>query len=131
MLYLRAFMSGIAIPTALLPIILCIGLALGKNELLSVPLLHYIPVIWGIWNVLYFLVFRDFLPGREGLKYLITGAILGFILACVGVFWLHVPTIVGFTGEVVYYPLVIVPILYAILWAYGVRPLNKVVGIIS
>ena len=60
MKYFRAFIAGLVLPSIILPIFLCIALAAGKSQILTIPFLHFIPVIWGIWNILYFSFFKKF-----------------------------------------------------------------------
>lgn len=126
---LRAFISGIALPSVVLPIFLCFALHFHKEALLREPFIHYIPVIWGIWNVLYFLVCRHILPGDENQKLFLTGASLGLLIAYIGVFWIKMPETLGFTGGLAYLPLIGAPIVYAILWRFVVKPLNSLVGL--
>ncbi len=77
------------------------------------------------------MVLKDILPGTENTKLLITGAVLGLILAVIGIFWIELPTIIGLTGNAIYFPLLAAPIAYALMWRFIVKPLNRLVGIIS
>jgi hypothetical protein len=124
----RAFIAGTVFPTIFLPVILIIAMYNGKSQLLEVPVVHFIPIIWGIWNLLYFLICKEFLPGGVIGKYILTGGSLGLILALYGVFVVDVPDLLGF-GEYLYYPLIFVPIGYAIVWVIVVKPLNNFLGV--
>lgn len=128
MQYLKAFMAGIVLPSILLPIGLYTAIAMGKPQLLGIPFLHTIPLIWGIWNMLYFAFFKPLLPMNVNVRLLLTGAILGLLVACCGIFWLHLPRLLEM-GKFWYLPLFIGPVLYAILWWLVVRPLNEVLGL--
>lgn len=129
MRYFRAFISGLVIPSIILPFVLFIALSLGKSQVLAIPFLHFIPLIWGIWNILYFAFIKDILPGELNLRLLITGAVLGFLIAFYGVFWLNLPEIIGLPNQIKYLPILIAPILYAILWKFCVKPLNDLLGL--
>lgn len=128
---LRAFIAAIAFPSTILPIFLCLAVYYQREELLSVVFVHIIPLIWGIWNVLYFAVCKEKLPGEENTKLLITGASLGLFVAIIGVFWAGIPSIIGLSGNAEYLPLVGVPIVYALLWKFVVDPLNEILGVKS
>jgi hypothetical protein len=128
MKYLRAFIAGIVLPTLLLPIPLYTMLALGKTQVLA-PFIHVIPLLWGIWNILYFALFIKIFPWDLNVRLLLTGAILGLLVALYGVFCLNLPAILGFPSQIYYLPLVVGPIVYAILWRFVVKPLNHIVGL--
>lgn len=120
----KAFMAGLVVPSIILPVLLCIAIRLGKPEILNIVFIHFLPIIWGIWNVLYFALFKKFLNCNLNCRLLLTGAILGLLVAIYAVFWLQVPTILGLPSSLFYLPLAGAPILYAILWRLFVKPLN-------
>jgi hypothetical protein len=127
---LKAFVSGMILPSFLVPFVLVFfALFLQRKDILGVLFIHIIPLFWGIWNVLYFALFRRIFTGNENTKLLMTGGLLGLIVAIIGVFWLHLPSLLGLTGYEKYFPLIGVPIVYAILWRFVVKPLNALVGI--
>lgn len=125
----KRFIAGIAFPSTILPFIILNVWFFGKTAILSQPLLHFIPLAWGVWNVLYFSFFTKILPGSSTSKLLITGAVLGFLVAAYGVFMADIPRLLGFPPSLTYLPLVIGPILYAIFWLFIVRPLNHLLGV--
>lgn len=127
--YIKIFIAGIAFPSAFLPLLLLIAWAFGKTEIFTIKFLHFLPVIWGIWNVLYFILFLQFLPKNTTLRLLITGGVLGCLVAVYGVFALNIPGVIGLPQSLIYLPLVIGPILYAICWLFIVKPLNQLLGI--
>ena len=125
---LKAFIAGLVLPSVILPLLLCAALHLGKPEVLTIPFLHFIPLIWGMWNLLYFAVFKHFSSNVNG-RLLLTGAVLGLLIAVYGVFKLEIPTLVGFPEGLYYLPLIVGPILYALLWRYILKPLNSFLGL--
>lgn len=129
MKYLRAFIAGLVLPSILIPIILCIASHLGHKEVLLIPAIHTIPIAWGIWNILYFAVGQKALPFELNTRLLITGAVLGLLIAIAGIFILHIPTALGLVTPWTYLPLIVGPILYALLWRYVVKPLNVLLGL--
>lgn len=128
MKHLRAFIAGIVLPSVLIPVFLYAALYLGKPQLLSVPALHLIPIVWGLWNILYFAVGEKVLPVESNVRLLLAGGILGLLVAFVGVFYLHLPALLGLS-KFYYFPLVAAPIVYALLWRYVVQPLNTLLGL--
>lgn len=125
----RAFIAGLVIPSIILPIALCVAYSYGNTQLLEVPIVHWIPVIWGVWNALYFAICKDFLPGGLTIRHFLAGGSLGLLLAFYAVFWLHLPSLIGLPEAYTYWPLLIAPIVYALVWAYLVHPLNKLLGL--
>lgn len=125
MFYFRAFIAGLVIPSILLPIALLIAAQQGKNAMLTFLPVHALPLIWGAWNVFYFAFLRSILPGNAVQRMSIAGAILGLILGAVAVFIYDVPGVLGFSHTYHYAPLIVAPILYAIVWGWLVRLLNN------
>lgn len=126
--YIKAFIAGLVLPSVLTPIILEIAIKSGRPQALSLFFIHLLPIIWGIWNMLYFLVFKSFSHNR-GARLMLTGAVLGFGLAVYGVFGLDVPTLLALPAYMHYVPLVAAPIVYALLWRWGVGPINNLLEI--
>jgi hypothetical protein len=122
---LKAFIAGMIVPSIVLPFFLCLGMALGRPQILDIVFVHFIPLIWGVWNILYFAFFKRFFPSNINLRLLLTGGLLGLFIAIFGVFGLHLPSILQFPRSLTYFPLLFVPILYAVLWWLFVGPLNS------
>ncbi len=129
MKYVKIFIAGIAFPSTILPFFLLIAGFLGKTQIYPIPLLHFIPIIWGVWNILYFSSFSKIIPGNSTIKLLITGAVLGLLVATYGVFVVDIPQLVGFSKSLTYFPLIAVPLIYALFWLFIVNPLNHLLGI--
>jgi hypothetical protein len=127
--YVKMFIAGIAFPTVLLPFIMLFAWSLGYSEILTIPFIHFIPLIWGIWNILYFVFFAKVLPGSFPVKLLLTGGILGLLIALYGVFGLHLPELLDMPYSMDYLPLVIAPVLYALIWLFIVSPINHLLGL--
>jgi hypothetical protein len=126
MKWLKAFIAGIVVPSIILPIILLLATYLGKTQVIATPFIHFIPVIWGLWNILYFAVLKNILPEDLDTRLWITGAILGFLVAIYGIFVAHLPDSIGIVGALRYFPLVLGPILYGVLWRFLVKDLNHI-----
>jgi hypothetical protein len=129
MRYLRALIAGVFLPSLILPFILIFAFSYGKPEVSQIESLHFIPLLWGFWNILYLALFKEIFPGWEWVKMLLAGALLGLLVAIVGVFWLRLPEALGLPRHLQLLPLVGAPIIYAVLWAFILMPLNKIVGI--
>lgn len=127
MIYIKAFIVGLAIPSILLPLILYGAVGAGKPEVLNILILHALPLIWGLWNILFLLFFRWLEPRNVGASYLLMGGLLGLFIAIYGVFGLDLPGLLGVRPPVSYFPLVLVPLVYAFLWRLFIRPLNEAI----
>lgn len=126
---IKAFVSGVAVPSILLPFILCGALMFGEPQVLTVPFLHFLPLIWGVWNILYILFFKRLFPGDANTRLQVAGGVLGLLVAIYAIFHLDLPHVLGFPGWLRYAPLILAPILYAIVWRYLVKPLNTLLGL--
>jgi hypothetical protein len=131
--YLRAYIAGIAIPTAALPFgfaVFCVARFICRVD---VPLeralvfpLALVPSVWGLWNVLFIA-----LHGHRWLSLGGHGALLPLILAPAGLFIarlveLPVP---GFLPTAVAAFLPVGLAAYYLLWKFAVRYLNEMLGI--
>jgi len=124
-------MAGIFLPTILMPFILLIFENLGAGVVVTLIFIHFIPVLWGVWNVLDFWICRRFLPEGKTFRSLLVGGSLGLLVAVIGVFGIELPELIGLKGGWVYSPIVAAPIAYAILWVYVVTPLNHALNVQS
>lgn len=130
MKYLKAFIAGLALPAALLPVVIFVISLLGKINILEIVPIYVIPWIWGVWNVLYFTIGEKCPIKKPNLRLWITGATLGFLLALVVVFGFKAPALLfGLTGYCQYLPLIAIPLVYSILWRFIVKHLNSLVGL--
>jgi len=135
MKYLKAFIAGLAFPATLLPFIYLILYSAGHQAIHTQPLQFiplFIPLVFGLWNVGYFLVGNKCSIQQRNPRLWVTGISLGLLVGLVGIFMLHLPKLLfGFTGVLFYLPIIIVPIIYGIIWRYIVHSLNTVVGLKS
>ena len=127
--YLKAFVSGIVIPATVLQIAVTVEFFLGWPPIKESTFIHQLPIIWAIWNIAYVAYFSKVWPGTETISYLLHGAVLGLIISIPAVFFLAIPESLGFKADYQYLPLGLVTFLYAIIWAFGVRPLNHAFNI--
>lgn len=78
----------------------------------------------GIFNMIYYSVKDKFFSNNATLRYLIFGLIQGLILASLGGFVFEIPELLQLPLEYQYLPLIVAPIIYALLWLLVIRPLN-------
>jgi hypothetical protein len=140
--YLRAYMAGVAPPTAFLLILMCVEHLVGfapVESFLWIPL-AVVPNAFGVWNVLYVL-----LHSRWHHPIGLHGAALPFFIAPIGlalvvgqgIARLGPHELIYFDGEVLipYWYLAFVPFVaiavYYLVWKYAVGFLNRVVDLPS
>ena len=58
-----------------------------------------------------------------------TGASLGFLASLFVVFVFRATELLGLSGFVKYFPLVMMPLVWGLLWRYVVKHLNALVGL--
>jgi hypothetical protein len=129
--YLRAYMAGIVIPTAALLMVLAAFVTVHHFHREPLPIdrvlvfpMAIAPNLWGAWNMLYVALRR-----RRRWPLAAHGVILSFLAATIG--WamarsLGLP-IGGLRDVATALPFVVV--MYYLLWKYGVRALNDILGI--
>ncbi len=129
MKYIKAFISGMIFPSILIPFALWAALLLGRPQAALMPFIHFVPLIWGLWNVFYFAFLQKTLPFGRSIRHLITGAILGLIMAIIAMFGFNLSAVMHLSKEFAYSSLIIVPVIYALFWVFIVKPLNDLVGL--
>lgn len=129
----KAFIAGMTLPAVLLPIIYTLLFfevhnVFTKHALQFIPM--FLPLIWGLANVVFIRMQKESSNKGTNSGLIVTGACLGFLVAVFGVFIAHIPNaIFGKGTNMQYVPLIIVPIIYAILFRYVVKWLNKLLGV--
>lgn len=132
--YLRAYLAGIAAPTAYLPFGLIAFIAAQRAGMLPVALervivfpMAMVPNLWGLWNVLYVAL------ARRGARWPIGfhGATLPVLLLPAGVLLTHALKIELFTPQRLAAVIPFALILYYLVWKYVVGFLNRLVGLHS
>jgi hypothetical protein len=128
--YLRAYMSGVALPTMVVPIVIA-GLSLSHptghpfhiEDVLIFPI-GLVPNAWGLWNMLYVRLRRwhDVPPGPYGaaLVLLLAPAAFGIQLALGKMLWTPALFAIGL-------PMTLAG--YYLAWKYVVARFNDVLGI--
>jgi len=130
---LRAFVAGLIFPAAVLPIAYSLLYLANTGQIRIMPLQFfplYIPIVFGLWNAMDFLI-GDRCPVKDNNTRLwVTGISLGVLASIVGVFFLALPQLLfGFTGLMVYVPLIAVPIFYGLIWRYIIKFFNQLLGL--
>lgn len=128
--YLRAYMSGIALPTMVMPLVVTVltlvrpgGHAFHVEELLIFPI-GLVPNAWGLWNVLYVWLRR-----RVEIPVGLYGAALVLLLAPAA-FGLQVAL-----GKMLWTPALVaagLPVMlsgYYLVWKYVVARFNDILGV--
>jgi hypothetical protein len=131
--YLRAYLAGIALPTAFLLVIMT-GFTLARYvfqvptplERVIVFPMAVVPNLWGVWNMLYVR-----LSERRPLSSGAFGAVLPLVLGPLG--YLAARAVVfdipPFVAHAFPYGLALAVFAYYLLWKYAVRFLNRVIEV--
>jgi hypothetical protein len=142
--YLRAYLSGIFVPTFILPMLLTVFIVARIVLKLPIPIeqglvfpMALVPVLWGLWNMLYLCT-----NARMHLSIGLHGAILPLLLMpagallgiCLGVLAIGVHGVTWFRACEIPYTLIAPCFLaalagYYLVWKYIVGFVNRVLGI--
>lgn len=131
--FIRAFVAGMLVPAVFLPIAYTILFVLKlhnmhDNMLQFIPM--YIPIIFGLTNVLYIHLNEGLSSRNANIRLYLTGGILGLFIAIIGIFALHLPTVIfGFTSSLKLMPLFILPVIYGAIFRFLIKWLNKAIAV--
>jgi len=124
----KIFLAGLAPLGSILPFVYTFLYAFDLSSVRTLSLQFiplYLPIIFGVWNVLYFHTLRKWFPRNQNRRLWIAGIILGFILGLVEVYVVKLPErALGMTGVMVYIPIFIAPVFFGALWRYVVKWFN-------
>jgi hypothetical protein len=130
--HLRAYLAGIAVPTFFTPLGVCafaiarfgFGIPVPIERAIVFPL-ALLPLLWGAWNVLYFLLGeRVRLPfGFHGSLFFVVFGPVGYFLAGHVLDLRFLPP--GFLGVVIPAGLLV----YYLIWKYLVSFFNRLLGL--
>ncbi|MBI4150280.1 hypothetical protein HY488_02655 [Candidatus Woesearchaeota archaeon] len=129
MKYLKAYLAGVAFPATLLPFVYLIVFsvdALAPARTVPFPL---IPFFWGLTNMLYFAIGKQWPIKERNTRLWLTGGILGFLAGSLIVFVYKLPAQLGFPTVLYYLPLIGAPLVWGLFWRYIVKYLNDAVGL--
>ena len=128
MKYLKAFIAGLALPGTVAPLVFLSLHLIGRLDVVSSIPIYLVPLGWGFWNALY--LWAAWCPLRSWKSGMfVYGGILGLIYALLGTFVFGMPALLGMPGLVGYFPLVLAPVAYALVWGYLVSYLNSMFGL--
>lgn len=129
----KAFLAGLGFPAVFLPLAYTVLFTLEPHAVRMHPLQFipmYIPIVFGLANILYIRMSAGTPAHSVNTGLWVTGVVLGFLVAVLGVFVLHVPTLIfGVRTTVEYLPLIVLPIVYGIIFRYIVKWLNKAISV--
>jgi hypothetical protein len=131
--FVKAMLAGMGLPSLFLPFAYTVlyfykGDVIQENPLQFIPM--YLPILFGIANVINLKIGARWIIKGVNNQLWATGAILGFIVSIVGVFVFHIPTLVfGFTGDLKYFPILLLPIIYGAIFRFIIKWLNNVLEI--
>ena len=126
-------LAGMAFPALALPLIYTVlyfynPALIQLHPLQFIPM--YIPILFGITNILYLKMGYHFFINDENAKLWLTGACLGVIVAILGVFILKLPALVfGLNEGFQYLPLLFLPVVYGALFRYIVKFMNHALNV--
>lgn len=128
--FCKSIMSGMFFPAVFLTFTYSILWSCNITNFKFFPaqfLVMYIPMLFGITNVIHLWV-GDSCPIKNYyLRLWVTGGILGVIVSTFGVFVLNIPSVLfNVSGIISYLPLIFLPIIYGAIFRYIINWLNKI-----
>jgi hypothetical protein len=128
--YIKAFMAGVALPVIICPLIFMTLVATGKINVLEHIPMYFVPMIWGLWNIVLVGAGKKCMIKDVKTKYLVHGGTLGLILALLGLYVFNIDiALFGISMPEAYWMLIVAPLVYGIIWGYIILPLNNIVGL--
>ena len=120
---LTSFIAASSLPIVFLPLF---GLAVGARrsgaDLDFSMVAIFLPLIFGTFNSITYAT--GFTRTRKTM--FLSGAVLGLMLASLGVFILHIPeTVYGLVGHQRYIMLIAGPIFYGSIWSFALHTLEQ------
>ncbi len=129
-LSIRAFAAGAALPALLMPLILIFFSQLGFGSHSEHSYFHFIPLIWGVWNILCQGICKRCLPASETSRMAISGIVLALLIAGGATYLTTLPSLVSSTLGIPWIALVGgITAVYSLVWATLLQRINHLVGL--
>ena len=130
---IKGFIAGMAFPAIFLPLAYTMLYFTETETIQTHPLQFvpmYIPLLFGIANVIYLSIYNRCGSIAKVIKLWVTGIMLGFVVALIGIFAFDIPTLIfGLRDGCELLPLVLLPIIYGLIFRYIVDWLNTFLGL--
>ena len=128
--YFQSFTVGSSLVVTIFPLGLLFTASQGKPlDILDWRIVFIVfPLVFGLTNVLTV----DILKKRSRAGFALVGAFLGAALSMTGTFGFNVPEIIyGLTGNTRYLALLLGPVLYSLIWAWAMYPVDRSFGFLG
>ncbi|MBU0580158.1 MAG: hypothetical protein KKA19_03185 [Candidatus Margulisbacteria bacterium] len=123
---LQAFISGFIGPALIFILFIALFMPAGSSFFIRVYPAYLLPIVWGLWNVLYYYFGRHAVILK---KLGVWGAVLGLVTSLSGIFFFNTLAFYKqyITASVTLENVILIEIIiYFILWEVVIRYLNKV-----
>jgi hypothetical protein len=130
--YIRAFIAGSSFPVlfAVFLFYLVGGLILNPGNVFDYRMMVALPIIYGLFNVGYFLVFDKLKIKSNDKKLLYAGALLGLCLVLFSNFVYGGPMkLFGISGKIQYVTIPLAVVAYALVWRYILKYMNSLMKV--
>jgi len=130
--YLRAFIAGSAFPVLIWPFLyLGIPFTLNPQSGFQMGLTAiFLPFVYGFTNILTIFLQKRWPPKNLNSRMLTIGALLGLVLSLLGNFMSNIPTnLFLLQSSIRYITIPLAILMYALIWRYIVKNLNKIFGL--
>lgn len=122
----QAFLAGFIFPALAFIFLTVLMVSQGTFYFFRLYPLHLLPIIWGVWDVLYYYFGRHVIFLK---KIGVWGGILGFFISLIGIFQFNTLAFYQkyfFTDFTIYNVLIMEVLIYFISWELFVRNLNRI-----
>jgi hypothetical protein len=126
--YIKPFIAGFLIPGIGLPFLIMFLLYFDAIHMFHYYPSHFIPIVWGVWNVVYFAIGDRCPIKKQRPRLFLHGAVLGILTALGMSGFYRLYEAFGYPQYLIE-PFVIAPILYGVFWMIVVRRINKMLGL--
>ena len=128
--YTQIFIAGITIPYLFFAIVASLLAWTNNIWVLQIAPLYLFGILWGLWNVLYYIAVRPFIDHVSNIRLVfgLHGAVLGIFLLLMLTLVFQVPAQLHLPSWILYPLVIIVPIIYFFVWYYLVVWLNNLFG---
>ncbi len=126
MKYFRAFVAGMLLPAVLAPFLIAFLVLKGEGAAVaSLPFLYFGPLLWGLWNMVFFATKQMVPINNRNVKIGVYGAVYGLASALINTLGFEFTSkINAFPESMIFFSIVLYPIILYVVWKYVINALN-------
>jgi len=131
MKFFKAFVAGMLLPAVIAPFLIAFLVLKGEGAAVaSLPFLYFGPLVWGLWNMLFFATKQLVPVNNRNHKIGIYGAVYGLFTALINTLGFEFTSKITILPEsMIFMSIILYPVILYFVWKYVINALNFILDV--